>query len=131
MIVPVSLQREHTSPAVDDRYAGIRALWIKVIIRAVFDWVAYRDSDRLFQKKLADSAHSWLFKQNELFNGFENICHMLDINPNRVRTWAKTMSKDQVAKIEHLERYPSSSLTTGALELLAERFVEEEELTSF
>lgn len=113
LVIPVSLQRETLSTPVDDRYAGVRALWIKVIIRAVFDWVAYRDSSRLIQRKLADSAYTWLFKPSDLFNSFENVCHMLDIDPERVRRWANTMSKDQVAKIEHLERYPSAGRDVG------------------
>lgn len=88
-------------------------MWIKVIIRAVFDWVAYRDSSRLFQRKLAEGAQFWLFSSSELFNSFENVCHMLDLDPGRVRNWARTMSKDQVAKIEHLERYPSAGRDVG------------------
>jgi hypothetical protein len=129
MVVPVSLQREATSPPVDDRYAGVRALWIKVIIRAVFDWVAYRDSARLFQRKLAESAHTWLFRPSELFNSFENVCHMLDIDPEKVRRWAKTMSKDQVAKIEHLERYPSAGrdVSPALLSMVDDMLTEEEE----
>jgi hypothetical protein len=93
----------------EDRYAGIRALWLKVIIRAVFDWVQYRDSDRLPQKKLADSAKSWLFDPNELFNGFANLCESLDVDPEKVRKWACGLSREQVAKIEHLDREPNSS----------------------
>ena len=91
----------------DDRYSGVRALWIKVVIRAVFDWVSYRDSDRLPQRKLAEAAEAWLFRPSVLFNGFENICVCLDVNPEQVRKWAMRMSRDQVSKIEHLERSPS------------------------
>lgn len=92
------------NPSTHERYAGVRALWIKVIIRAVFDWVSYRDSPRLMQKKLAESAALWLFQPSELFNGFENVCYYLDVDPSLVRRWARTMSREQVAKIEHLER---------------------------
>lgn len=56
------------------------------------------------QKKLAESAALWLFQPSELFNGFENVCYYLDVEPSLVRRWAKTMSREQVAKIEHLER---------------------------
>lgn len=133
LVIPVSLQREAAPTPVDDRYAGVRALWIKVIIRAVFDWVAYRDSSRIFQRKLADSAHSWLYRPSELFNSFENVCHMLDIDPNRVREWASTMSKDQVAKIEHLERYPSAGrdVEPALISLVDRMLTEGEEEVSF
>lgn len=85
----------------------MRALWIKVIIRAVFDWVSYRDSDQLGKRKMADSAANWLFEPNVTFNSFSNVCYYLDVDPGRVRVWAKKISRKQVAKIEHLERYPS------------------------
>src|SRR5258708_16430852 len=106
---PISMFQDTIAPASnEDRYAGNRALWLKVIIRAVFDWVQYRDSTRLPQKKLADSARDWLFEPSELFNGFENICVSLDVDPTRVRKWASGLSRDQVAKIEHLEREPNT-----------------------
>jgi hypothetical protein len=91
-----------------DRYAGVRALWAKVIIRAVFDYVSYRDSPKLMQRKLAESAQFWLFSANEMFNSFENVCTYLGIDAMEVREKAETMSKDMVSKIEHLERYPGN-----------------------
>jgi hypothetical protein len=91
-------------PGTEERYAGARALWLKVIVRAAFDWVTYRDSDRLQQKKLAENAFIWLFEPSKLFNGFENICFYLDIDPERVREKIRMLSKDQVVKIEHAER---------------------------
>jgi len=88
----------------DRRYAGVRALWMKVIIRAVFDWVTYRDNTKVDKRKYAESAHDWLFKKNLLFNSFENICKNLDLDPQRIRNQALKMTKDDVAKIEHMER---------------------------
>lgn len=88
----------------DRRYAGVRALWMKVIIRAVFDWVTYRDNTKVDKRKYAESAHDWLFKKSLLFNSFENICKNLDIDPHRIRSQALKMTKDDVAKIEHMER---------------------------
>jgi len=88
----------------DRRYAGTRALWMKVIIRAVFDWVTYRDNTKVDKKKYAESAHEWLFKKSILFNSFENICKNLDLDPERIRKQTLKMTKDDVAKIEHMER---------------------------
>jgi len=97
--------QETTAPAgPDERYAGIRALWAKVIIRAVFDWVTYRDSPKLQQKKLAENAEQWLFHPNELFNSFESICRFLDVSPGVIRIRAREMTRDNVYKIEHRER---------------------------
>jgi hypothetical protein len=77
---------------------------MKVIIRAVFDWVSYRDSLKIELRKEADMAFKWLFKPSELFNSFENVCAMIDLPPEKLRKWARSLSKEQVAKIEHLER---------------------------
>ena len=88
----------------DSRYTGIRILWLKVIVRAMFDWVNHRDSTKLAQLKSAESAEAWLFGKSELFNSFESICTNLGIDPNGIRERAKKMTPDDVAKIEHLER---------------------------
>jgi hypothetical protein len=92
---------QHSS---SDRYVGYRALWLKVIIRAAFDWVTYRDSTKLENFKEAQMASKWLFEPSELPNSFENVCQMVDLPPEKMRFWAKNLSKEQVAKIEHLER---------------------------
>ena len=92
------------SPTPDLRYSGVRALWLKVILRAIFDWITYRDSTKLMQRKLAENAQSWLFKPNCLFNSFENICKYLDVDVDTVRDRASHMTRCDIAKIEFLER---------------------------
>lgn len=105
-----------------DRYAGYKALWTKVIIRAAFDWVSYRDSTRLEYKKIADDSHRWLFEPNHLFNSFENICNLIDLHPETIRRWVSRLTKDHVAKIEHLERVPiGSTLAMAERRLMAGR----------
>lgn len=102
---PKSLYQDSTpTAALEDRYVGIRVLWLKVIIRSVFDWVSYRDSNKPWLKKYADAAASWLFVEGDYFNSFTNICAQLDLSPSLVRKWARSMSKDMVTKMEHLER---------------------------
>jgi hypothetical protein len=106
-----------------DPYVGYRALWMKVIIRAAFDWVSYRDSMRLDQKKEADKAHKWLFKPSAHFNSFENICHLVDLPHDKIRDWVSTLTKEHVAKIEHLERESSTNqiaLVQAELRLIEE-----------
>lgn len=87
-----------------DRYAGFRKLWGRVIQRAIYDWVAWRDSSKLDKKKEAERAEVWLFSPSVLFNSFENICMMLDIDPENVRCRARSFTKDEVLKAEHIER---------------------------
>jgi len=87
-----------------DRYVGCRALWMKVIIRAAFDWVSYRDSTKLDKLKDAESGYRWLFEDSELFNSFDTICQLVDLPVDKVRRWVSSLTKEHVAKIEHLER---------------------------
>lgn len=94
---------DHNQRSVD-RYVGYRALWMKVIIRAAFDWVSYRDSLKMEQRKEAEKAYTWLFCDSELFNSFSSICNLVDLPPEKIRRWVRTLTKEHVAKIEHLER---------------------------
>lgn len=111
-----------------DRYVGYRALWMKVIIRAAFDWVSYRDSLKMEHLKEAERAHKWLFDNSELFNSFENICHLVDLPPDKLRSWVKTLTKEHVAKIEHLERESLSPLSLLEAERrLIENLIEDDE----
>lgn len=88
----------------EDRYMGVKSLWLKVIVRAMFDWASYRDSQKLQDQKKAQDAYAWLFKESELFNSFKNVCMILSINPDKIRQLALKMTKDDVAKIEFKER---------------------------
>lgn len=87
-----------------DLYVPYRALWLKVIIRAAFDWVSYRDALKIEQRKEAERAYRWLFEPSELFNSFENICDLVNFPPDKIRRWVRSLTKEHVAKIEHLER---------------------------
>ncbi len=98
-----------------------RLLWIKVILRAAYDWVLYRNSKNSINRKIAKDAHSWLFEaakskkkfiingeievlRIELFNSLENICGFLDLDVDSVRKFAKTLTRDDIKKQEFLER---------------------------
>lgn len=103
--------QDSTAPAgPGDRHAGFRKLWGRVIQRAIYDWVAYRDSSKLAQRKLAENAETWLFGPSALFNSFENICHLLDLSPEIVRQRARSFTKDEVLKAEHIDRTGSREL---------------------
>ena len=110
--------RKQVVLSTQDRYAGVRALWLKVIIRAIFDWVCYRDSLKIEKRKIAENAQAWLFDPSKLFNSFETVCSFLDISPDLVRERAKNMTAEQITKIEHLERDGIGSDIPGAKELV-------------
>jgi hypothetical protein len=115
----------HATQRSVDPYVGYRALWMKVIIRAGFDWVSYRDVTKLEQRKEAERAYKWLFEASELFNSFENICHLVDLPPEKIRRWVRALTKEHVAKIEHLERESTNPI---ALLEAERRMIEEQDL---
>jgi hypothetical protein len=86
------------------RYAGLKALWIKVIIRAMFDWASYKDSVIPARKKFAETAYTWLFNDNKEPFSFIYICSFLDIEPEKFRKKTLSMTKAEVAKVEFKER---------------------------
>jgi hypothetical protein len=115
------LQETPMRKPAEDRYGGIRILWIRVILRAMYDWISYRDSFDVQKLKWAQQAEEWLFKDSSLFNGLNNVCHLINITPSMVRLRACSMTKDDVVKMEHLERTnsrPSQILKAISLQLL-------------
>lgn len=98
-----------------------RLLWIKVILRAAYDWVLYRNSKNSINRKIAKDAYSWLFEATktkkkfvvngevevikiELFNSLENICGFLELDVDSVRKFARTLTREDIKKQEFLER---------------------------
>lgn len=85
--------------------ASCRALLLEIIRRASFDWVLYRNSSKLANKQLAESAYHWLFVEDESSkqwaqrerNGkgmlsFLNICETMDIAPEKVRAKVRVLT---------------------------------------
>lgn len=128
VFVPSAQRLRYDSPQRSvDRYVGYRALWMKVIIRAAFDWVSYRDSTKLELRKEAEKAYKWLFESSLLFNSFENVCSIVDLPPDMMRYWVRSLTREHVAKIEHLERESSGiSLLAAERKLIAELYGDED-----
>jgi len=99
----------------------IRLLWIKVILRAAYDWVLYRNSKSHIAKKIAEDAHRWLFNppkekisivignttrlvEHQEFNSLENICDAIDLDVDSVRKFARLLTRDAIKKMEFLDR---------------------------
>lgn len=102
-------------------HEAIRLLWIKVILRAAYDWVLYRDSKNNIYKKIANDAYRWLFEpaaektlirfnENILivdssgFNSLEKLCDVLDIDIDTVRSFAGNLTRNEIKKLEFLDR---------------------------
>jgi len=102
----VSCQKVKGQSRAEERYSGPKVLWMRVIVRAAFDLASYKNDNRLALRKYADNAHKWLFEKSHLFNSFENICAMLGLNAVPIRNWAAKLTKEEVMKMEHLDRRP-------------------------
>jgi hypothetical protein len=81
-----------------------RAFLLEIVRRAVYDWVLYRQHDRLELKAIAADAYTWLFQEgpehpwsrrrNQEGRGLTSllaICEVLDLDPDTVRARARTM----------------------------------------
>ena len=87
-----------------DRYAWVKLLWRKVIVRAIYDYVLWKDIPKTRKRHDAQDAQRWLFEESTLNNSLENICLIADVDIGKIRTYARTATKAEVKKLEHIER---------------------------
>ena len=43
-------------------------------------------------------------KESELNNSLEKVCEVADVDPEKIRAYARTATKSEVKKLEHIER---------------------------
>lgn len=87
-----------------DRYAWVKLLWRKVIVRAIYDYVLWKDIPKTRKRHDAQDAARWLFDVSDLNNSLEQICLIADVDIGKIRTYARSATKDMVKKLEHIER---------------------------
>lgn len=87
---------------------GCRGLYLEVIQRAASDWVIYRHSSRLKEKRLAETSYIWLFEEQpghpdyEMRQGisklmsFLSICSLLDLDPEEVRAKIRQLTPKDI-----------------------------------
>lgn len=112
---------EHAGGKKVSEHECFRLLWIKVILRAAYDWVLYRNSKNHITKNIAESAYRWLFDPEAIKhritignktkvilvqapNSLENICDAIDLDVDSVRRFAKRLTRADIKKMEFLER---------------------------
>jgi hypothetical protein len=123
----LSLPRRDRDPAlVIQEINGCKSLLLEVIRRAAYDWVLYRTSTRLFNKKLAEQAYEWLFKEEpgtpewrerdesgKNVTAFVSICFALDLPPEIVREHVRKLTPKNVMSVgrppEYRRREPLQS----------------------
>jgi hypothetical protein len=97
---------------------GSKSLLLEIIRRAAYDWVLYRSSRRLPQKKLAEESFTWLFKEEpghkdwdeRAANGkhmtsFVGICSALDLDVNTLRGHIRRMTAKNVTSVGRPAEY--------------------------
>lgn len=111
--VPVEEPKEE---AADLDPSRCRALLLEIVRRAVHDWVLYRQHTEMKKKQRALAAHTWLFEEcpghqdweerktakfdtedgtivgARAITSFLAICEAVDIDPEAVRSRARTMT---------------------------------------
>ena len=89
-----------------------RALLLEIIRRAAYDWVLYRLSSDLANKRLAEDAFEWLFVESheskaarervtsdKTLTSFLSICEMMDMDPEKVRDRIRMLTVKNVMSV--------------------------------
>lgn len=79
---------------------GERLLLASVIRRAAFDIALYRNAPRLVERRIGVGAYNWMFRDpNNHFMAFENICDLLNEDPEWIRQNTLRLRRADVVKI--------------------------------
>lgn len=110
--------RERDPALVQQEINGCKSLLLEIIRRAAYDWVLYRTSRRLIQKKLAEQAYHWLFleerntpewnerdESDKYITSFLAICEALELDPDSVRTHIKKLTPKNVMSVGRPAEY--------------------------
>jgi hypothetical protein len=82
-----------------------RLLWFRVILRAAYDYVLYKDSKDSKKRADGEEAYNWLFNwPGDRFNSFESICTELNLSPDKIRDFTLNLPRSKIVKIEFLSR---------------------------
>lgn len=114
----LEVEEEHQIPLAALEMNGCKALLLEIIRRAAYDWVLYRTSERMQNKKLADDAYNWLFKEGpghqswverslnkKDITSFMAICEALDLDPETVRNHVRRLTVKNVMSVGRPAEY--------------------------
>lgn len=94
-----------------DEYSALRLLMAAVIRRAAFDIALYKNDKRLINRRLAVQATKWMFTRRDdlehhidRFASFENLCEVLDQDPNMIRRRTLALKSTDVRKFDRIGR---------------------------
>lgn len=92
-----------TPSYVAEHFWPYKALWARVLVKAICDYVVFREAKTLKQKREFKKVSHYLFEEDP---GFLIHCAAAGWSPTMVRKRALAMTKDEVRKIEHRDRDP-------------------------
>lgn len=109
----------HLVPYLPQRHLGCKKLWTKVIIRAIYDYVLYSDSPNQYNRLHASSANVWLFSDHPL-DSIHYACQYVDVPIDRIRNYARTVSKNKLRKLRLTDRNFDETDLQGILSELSD-----------
>jgi hypothetical protein len=98
-----------------DRTSPYRLLWLRVFIRAAYDYALWRDATDIRLRKWAEDARKWLFDPSDLEFSLESLCYLFCLPITKLRKYARELTKDDVKKLEFKERQGRDLLQVALL----------------
>lgn len=81
------------------------ALWQAVLVRAVADWVIYRDSPHMAGRRIWKQVNTWFFGPfGDRFNSFETLCAVLNLDSSLVRERVRRITPEQAKRLRSRRR---------------------------
>lgn len=93
-----------SEPFNEKRLAPFKILWFLIVRQAIVDYVKWRGSSNLSNKREAEDARRWLFEESDLSNSMEVACQVLDINKEMIRDLASRLTPKDIRKMEFQDR---------------------------
>lgn len=118
------LRRPHSEA--QQEINGSKSLLLEIVRRAAYDWVLYRTSTRLINKRLAEESYHWLFvekpgslewaercRSGKQLTSFVSICESLDLDPDNMRMHIKRLTAKNVMNVGRPAEYRRVDLRDG------------------
>jgi hypothetical protein len=103
---------------IQQEIVGSKSLLLEIIRRAAYDWVLYRSSRRIMNKRLAEESYIWLFlegpghpdwdermKNGKHITSFVAICEALELDPDTMREHIKRLTAKNVMSVGRPAEY--------------------------
>ena len=90
-----------------------RILWLLIIRQAIFDYVKWKNSTNINNRRDAEDARRWLFEESDLLNSMKVACQVTGVDKQTIRNTAMKLTPQDIRKMEFQDR---ERLIKGGLE---------------